>query len=214
MAIQKWAIGIWMHKQNLKYKKNPLLIKCVVPNEVRNLKILRCVQDDTRKNLLGYTLIEVLVVLLIISIVSSIVLLRISFNEDKEILNFANEIQETLFLAEEKALLQPMVLGLSLNEHSLQFMHYQGIETKKKWISLQDHMLGQHAIPAGLELVLVENGKSVDSSQKKHPLQPQIIFSMNGDVSPFQLYVGKKGKKPRYLIQGDVNGTITKQLLS
>ena len=43
---------------------------------------------------------------------------------------------------------------------------------------------------------------------------PQVVISTNGDITPFTIYVGKKGKSPRYVIKGDADGNITSKLLS
>ena len=44
-------------------------------------------------------------------------------------------------------------------------------------------------------------------------LKPQIVISTNGDVTPFTIYVGRKGKKPLYAISGDADGNVTSREL-
>ena len=62
-------------------------------------------QQPTHLN--GFTLIELLVVIFIISIVTSVALLSISRNENKQLEAFTNELVQTVTLAEEQAMLQP-----------------------------------------------------------------------------------------------------------
>jgi general secretion pathway protein H len=161
----------------------------------------------------GFTLIEILVVLFIISIVTSVALLSISRNENKQMETFANELTQIMTLAEEQAMLQPTVLGLSLSEHSFQFASLQSAAGGKKniWSPLQDSILGKHNIPSNIQInVIVGNAKA----EKAEVDIPQIIISSNGDITPFTIYVGKKGEKPRYAIIGDEDGNVTSKLLS
>lgn len=159
----------------------------------------------------GFTLIEVLVVLFIISIVTAIALLTIGNNEQREVKQFAEELTQILTLAEEQAMLQPTVLGLALNQDSFHFASYQLEADKKKnyWKPLHDNLLGKHRIPSDIE-VNIKMGK--ESGLPNH--EPQIIISTNGDLTPFTIYVGKQGEKPLYEIKGDADGHVTNTLLS
>jgi general secretion pathway protein H len=168
----------------------------------------------------GFTLIEVLVVIFIISIVTSVALLSLSRNENRQLESFANEFAQIMTLAEEQAMLQPSVLGLSFNDHSFQFSVYQsaveGEEKKHAWAPLQDNLLGSHVIPNSIQLSVKLDGKSAPSSGEEENTMnvPQIIISTNGDVTPFTIYVSKKGQKPRYAIRGEADGNITSKSLS
>ena len=51
----------------------------------------------------GFTLLELLVVLVIISIVASMAMLTIGHNQNKEMETFTKELTQTLTLAEEQA---------------------------------------------------------------------------------------------------------------
>ncbi|TAK75190.1 MAG: type II secretion system protein GspH [Gammaproteobacteria bacterium] len=136
----------------------------------------------------GYTLIEILIVLFITSIVTSVALLSLHRNENKQVESLANELTQMLTLAEEQAMLQPSVLGLTIGADRFQFTRLQ----KDRWVPVEEH-----AIPEGMQL----------------RLEGEVIISMNGDITPFTLYVGKKGEKPRYAVRGDVDGTITSKAL-
>lgn len=160
----------------------------------------------------GFTLVELLIVIFIMSIVTSVALLTVSRNKDKQLESFVNEFKQTVTLAEEQAMLQPMIIGLSFKQASYQFASYQSaVEGKKaSWLPMQDSLLGQYTIPDGIELVVA--GNELQQSAKNRG--PQVVISTNGDLTPFKLYVGHEGSKPRYIIQGDADGTVTSQLLS
>jgi general secretion pathway protein H len=172
----------------------------------------------------GFTLIEILVVILIISIVTSVALLSISQNENRKLQALSNEILQTLTLAQEQAMLQPSVLGLSIKPDSYEFAAYHRSEDVKKnaWVPLQDKLLASHVIPEGIELSMQlanqehanqghASEQQLNEQQPKH--SPQIIISTNGDITPFAIYIGKKGQSPRYVIKGDADGNVTSNLL-
>ena len=158
----------------------------------------------------GYTLVEVLVVLFIISIVTSVALLSIRQNENKEMESFANELTQIVSLAEEQAMLTPSVLGLSFGDQSFHFTSLQASRDGKKdaWAPLSDAVLGSHKIPANFEVSVKTGGQQAANKG------PQIVISTDGEMTPFVIYIGKRGKKPRYVISGDADGTVTNKFLS
>lgn len=165
----------------------------------------------------GFTLIEILVVLFIISIVTTVALLTISRNQNRALDVFAKEFTQRLSLAEEQAMLQPSVLGLSIAENGYQFTRYHSQQGEKKssWLPTQDKLLGDHAIPLGIELNVEVGGKKLaENKDEKKNATPQIVISTNGDITPFTIYVGKTGQSPRYMISGDADGNITSKLLT
>jgi general secretion pathway protein H len=160
----------------------------------------------------GYTLIEILIVLFIISIVTSVAMLSIGRNEDKQMQTFANELAQVMSLAEEQAMLQPVVLGLTLSKHALQFTSYQS--EKNAWIPFQDSVLGKQSIPHAMQVAIEIGGGRTSSLDMAYKKNPQVIVSTNGDVTPFTIYIGKKGERARYAVIGDADGNITQQTLS
>lgn len=153
----------------------------------------------------GMTLIEILVVILIISIVSSVALLTLSHNKNKALENVAQEITQMLTLAEEEALLKPGVFSVSVKDHVLQFMKYQSSTSDKpKWVPLQDALFSTRVVPDDVMISLkVQNDTD----------EGRVVISSNGDLTPFVMKIGEKGKKPRYEITGDADGNIASKKL-
>lgn len=167
------------------------------------------------RHFVGFTLIEVLIVIFIISIVTSVALLSIGHNENKKIETFTNELTQVVSLAEEQAMLQPVILGIAFQENSFQFLRYEHDKDEKesRWIPLNDNVLGKHEIPQGVNVeVKVQHVNMAEVKEKINV--PQIIFSTNGDITPFTIRVGKKGKKPRHAIIGEADGHLTQKTLS
>lgn len=169
-----------------------------------------------RASFTGYTLVEILVVLFIISIVTSVALLMINRNQHQQIEAFANELTQVLTLAEEQAMLQPMVLGISFDEHKFQFtqLNPNADEKKSNWIPLNETVLRDYPIPHQFEVGLKINAVSKKDHEEKDNFHPQIVISTSGDLTPFTLYISKKGERPAYAIMGDADGSITHHDLS
>lgn len=167
-----------------------------------------------KRNALGFTLVEVLVVILIISIVTSVALLSVGHNENKKIETFAKELTQVVSLASEQAMLQPVILGMAINEHSFEFLRYEASQDDKEnhWQPLNDNLLGRHEIPHGVSVEVKVQNNQIHTEEKG--VVPQIIFSTNGDITPFTIQVGKKGERPRHAIIGEADGHLTQKALS
>ena len=163
----------------------------------------------------GFTLIEILVVLFIISIVTSVALLSISHNSHKQVESFANELTQLVTLAEEEAMLKPEVLGLMIEDDSFHFATWQRVKDNKNnaWVPLQESVLNKHKIPSDIEMRLVVGGVSPLSNETLNK-NPQIIISTNGDVTPFTIYIGKKGQHPLFAVIANADGNVMSQALS
>lgn len=161
----------------------------------------------------GFTLIEILIVVLIISIVTGVALLSVHHNENKRIEAFANEMKQLLQLAEEQAMLEPRVLGLSFHAQSFQFSNYDPLPKLKnnQWLQREDKILGMRTIPRGIEINVDIPNQGKDT--EKETGHPQIVISTNGDVTPFTIYIGKKGQQPSYAIVGQADGVIINKSL-
>ena len=159
----------------------------------------------------GYTLIEILIVLFILSIVTSVALLSIGRNDNKRFATFADELTETISLAKEQALLQSSVLGLTIEDHALHFGALSTEGGKNQWLPLQDNVLQKYRIPSGIQLTV----RTSDSTNvTPNHGSPQIIISANGELTPFTIYIGKPNEKPRYVVIGDEDGDVTNKTLS
>ncbi len=157
----------------------------------------------------GFTLIEILIVIVIISIVSGIAALTLSRNQQKQYESLANRLAHVITLAEEEAMLRPATLGLAFKPDGFQFFEYHPKTNHNKipWHPLTDPIFGLHRIAQNTEITLFIQNKKVDLSG-----QPQIIISMSGDIAPFIILIGKKEQLPLYQVIGYANGTVVSRI--
>jgi general secretion pathway protein H len=67
----------------------------------------------------GFTLIEILIVMVIISIVGAASLLSISRNKNSQMENFARQLTNLITLAQQQAMLQPAVIGMTFSDSTV-----------------------------------------------------------------------------------------------
>lgn|SRR3990167_741781 len=166
------------------------------------------INNQLSKN--GYTLIEILIVMVIVSIVTGVAMLTIGRSENKKLETVASELTQMISLAEEQAMLQPAVLGLAIAPQSYRFFRLKTDESTQKnsWVLLQDYILNRQMVPQDIELRLMSDG------QKQSDQKPAIIISTNGDMTPFTIYISKRNEKPKYIVRGDTDGNVTSEALS
>lgn len=159
----------------------------------------------------GYTLLEILVVLVIISIVAGMAILTVGHNDNKQLQAFTQQLAQTLTLAEEQALLQPATLGLELTAHSFRFYEYRQTQASPSWEPLADRELGLHEIPHDIEISL-QIADKVLPLEKLAGKAPSLLISTNGTLTPFTILIGKKDKPPSYELIGHADGSVTSQV--
>ena len=141
----------------------------------------------------GFTLIEVMVVVLIIGITVSLAVLSISSGE-QPVETEARRLKVLLGLVREESILQGRNLGLRFKADGYQFFALTG----REWVPLEeDQMLRQREMPAELRLELEAEGEHFvffpsdddkdDKDKGAKQDTPQVYFLASGEVSPFSL---------------------------
>lgn len=155
----------------------------------------------------GFTLIELLIVMVIISIASTIIVVKTGhyYLMNKSADTVARELIALMQLARQQAIFSSSTLGLSLENN-----HYQFVKlTNTGWeaLSKTDLFWREQTIPDNVQLTLqVETTNASGYFASGAPVQ--IIFYSSGEVTPFQLSVQRKDSDVRYRIIGSFAGAI------
>jgi general secretion pathway protein H len=158
---------------------------------------------------LGFTLGEILIVMLIIAIVASVALLRVGdFSYGKSARDVSRQLVAYCRVTQQQAILQPAVLGLEINQRGYQAFRFD--EDSQAWVSLNqdDHFWREQRVPETIQMEV-----SVDSQALSFPTtvtqhSPQIIFSPSGELSPFSIQIRQRGKSDVYAVKGNFVGLI------
>jgi len=146
----------------------------------------------------GFTLLELLVVLVLIGILFSFAALSINTRPDptKQV---AYQVQQLLNLALEDAILRGQIMGWTLSDqHS--FSRYKN----NQWLALSDdNLLRNYPLHAELEYTLEIDGLPAET---KKNTQPQVIFYPDATVSNFELTIKLNNTLDEgYKIYNDLN---------
>ncbi len=146
----------------------------------------------TRHN--GFTLLEILVVLIILSITVTFALLATGdFGRDRQARYFSRNIARLLTVVRQQAILQPGVYGVRFGKHSLQFFRWQD-----RWILMRaENLFRPRRYPPSWQVQVISKLDNV-------PGKPQILFQPVGTITPFTLYINQNTR-----VEGRANGDIT-----
>ena len=151
----------------------------------------------------GFTLIEILIVLVIVSLLAVSVMLTGGSQGNESAKAVSDRLRSILIYAGQQAILQPATLGFDYDHKKYFFMRYD--ETGKWQPIVSDSILRPYPLPANI-LVVISTGNTKNNGGEKHPA---IVFYPSGEMTNFSIDVMlDKNKKIMGQIIGDSNGAI------
>jgi general secretion pathway protein H len=165
----------------------------------------------------GFTLVEILVVVVIIGIVTVGALLSLSFTgPDRELHTEADRLADLMNYAQEQGELQTRELGLYCTDHSYRFLAFDA--RRNLWVPLDDDdALKPRTLPDAVKLQLDVEGRQVvlaspaDEQKKKiapQDLQPHVMIFSNGDLTSFRVTLQREGADQTVTLVPDHQGQI------
>jgi len=122
----------------------------------------------------------------------------------------AARLQAILTQAREDAQLTGVDVGLRIEPRGYGFLRYN--TRTGQWLAVTDDpMLRQRSLPAGLNIGLLLEGRSIDlnpttSSSVPDPLQPHVVVQASGDLAPFDIVFTRDGTAEVRRLTGTVDG--------
>lgn len=134
----------------------------------------------------GFTLLEMLVVLLLVGIVTTFAVLATGDGgRERQLVQEAERISALLVLAGEEAVLQSREYGIHFSATSYSFMVFEPSE-KSRWRSLeQDALLRPRSMPAPISLELYIDDLPVPLDGRLDV--PQVLLTSGGERTAFEL---------------------------
>ncbi|WP_462157052.1 type II secretion system minor pseudopilin GspH [Pseudoalteromonas sp. GB56] len=153
----------------------------------------------------GFSLLEILVVLVIIAFTANLVVFSIDDSQEEELEQAALALQSSINFASEYAILNQKQLGLYIEDNSYEFLTY----AEQKWQPLEDAegllkkkefeppfllTLNQEDLPWAQDSLLSEvdwkqllGVEDDDFLELQKMTIPQVMILSSGEVSPFQI---------------------------
>ncbi len=152
----------------------------------------------------GFTILEILVVVGVISIIASTILLNFSFNRpESDLRDHAARVGKTLQLLMQEAILDDRNFALSLVPKGFLILEYNG----EAWSLSEDEFLQglvrEHEY--GDELII---DNKVVAIEKTTPPRPHILILSSGEMTPFQWEISDPDNHLVMRLQADLLGRV------
>ena len=158
----------------------------------------------------GFTLIEILVVVVIIGVLAAGFVLSVTLTgRDRELEKESDRLAALFAYAREQAELQTRQYGVLFEDGGYEFLAYdvrRGI-----WRSVfEDDALAPRKLPEGLDVKLVVEGRPVVLTRPKDSKDktPQVMIFSNGDLTSFGATLEREGGVRSVTLTQDDTGTV------
>jgi general secretion pathway protein H len=160
----------------------------------------------------GFTLVEILVVVVIMAVVISLAVLSIGVTgRDSQLDEESRRIQGLVDLLHERALLEGRDFGLRIEPTAYEFVVYE--PTHDRWLTLkEEHEFRHRDLPKGVTFQLELDSvvvvlKPIDRQlNDTPPPPPQVAIAASGEGTPFRLTLLRDATQARAAVDGDAFG--------
>jgi general secretion pathway protein H len=164
----------------------------------------------------GFTLVEILVVVVIMAVVISLTVLSIGVTgRDSQLDDESRRLEGLLGLLHERALLEGRDFGLRILPTAYEFAVYDPY--RDRWLTMdQDREFRHRELPKGLSFQLQLDAqtvvlKTVDPNHlgSKALPAPQVAIAASGEGTPFRLTLLRDATNAKATVDGDALGKIS-----
>ena len=155
---------------------------------------------------LGFTLIEIMVVIVVVSILVGAVSLTFPRSTDDLLKEDADRFSELISLFEDEAILESRDLAVAINDSGYSFLSKN--KDGKTWNMFSDEPFKPRKLSGKVISKLYLEGDSI-KLEDKGKTKPQIIIYSSGEMTPFVYSFGYKNGS-QVSIDVDAGGTIKK----
>lgn len=163
----------------------------------------------------GFTLVEILVVVVIMAIVVSLAILSIGVTgRDTQLDEETRRIEGLVDILHDRALLEGRDFGLRIEPTAYEFAVYDPY--RDRWLTMNDEgEFRRRNLPKGVTFQLELDSvnvvlKAVDRNfNGGQPPAPQVAIAASGEGTPFRLTLLRDGTQARASVDGDAFGKTT-----
>jgi len=165
----------------------------------------------------GFTLVEILVVVVIMAVVISLAVLSIGVTgRDSQLDEETRRIEGLMGLLHERALLEGRDFGMRIEPSAYEFVVYDA--ARDRWLRMdQDHEFRHRDLPRGLVFELQLDSQAVVLKPVDRRLagdqsasNPQVAIAASGEGTPFRLTLQRGETHAKASVDGDALGKISR----
>jgi general secretion pathway protein H len=184
------ATGTWKSKTEV----DPLL-QASIHQEDQQMRAL-AKQHAVSRNSRGFTLLEIIVVVVIIGLVLTIAIPRLYRHNPESILEQeARRLARKIELAGQEAMLKSSQLGLQIKENTYRFLRFE----ENKWVQPYEEILNQYKLKNEISMDLALEGIPIKIGTEQKKDAPQILILSSGEYSPFEIIFRNRSKTESYI---------------
>ena len=165
----------------------------------------------------GFTLVEILVVMLIIAAVISLAVLSVnSTGRDSQLDEESRRIEGLVGLLHERALLEGRDFGLRIEPSAYEFVFYDS--RRDRWSLLdQEREFRHRELPKGISFQLQLDSQTVvikpidRTLTNGDPPGPQVAIAASGEGTPFRLILLRDATQAKAVVDGDALGKVSRE---
>jgi general secretion pathway protein H len=169
---------------------------------------------DVQRRRRGFTLLELLVVLLIFGLLVGFAVLAVGGGASRQMEQEARRLVELAGLARDESLLTGQSRALGFSRDGYAFLQQVFLDDNQvTWVALERAPLTPRSVAtAGLELRLRQEGRPVPLDE--HTDRPQVLFNGAGELTPFELEMRPVGTASAILrVTGQRDGRLLQETL-
>lgn len=139
-----------------------------------------------RANQSGFTLIEILVVLIIVGLLASLAVFNMAgSSQQRELEHNVRELYLLMQTASEQAVLNNLELGLLFEEDGYRFVAFQ--DNTGDWKTPAERMFRKRTLPEWLTVTQYVESDAPRLTTTEDQLRPDLVFFSSGETTPFEI---------------------------
>ena len=154
----------------------------------------------------GFTLLEILVVVLIIGITLGMVVLAVRPNPEHRLTEEGQRFTALVKLLGDEAIIRSAEMAIEVAPHSYRFLTL----TEDGWQPYEDDVFKAHELPETIDLDLSLDGQAIRFDSDEDQTEPRIYVLSSGEFTAFEVTFRSSGAAGDTVrISGDVTGKLT-----
>lgn len=185
---------------------------------------------DRNMHVKGFTLIEIMVVMMIIGIITSFAMLSVNLNQSTILEDEVNRLRSLTLMASEEAVLKGNEMAVEMHTNGYRFLMLMQSDEAWQWVPVEnDKLFRQRCFPPGLDMQLELEGEPTilermpckdsklvldeekDESRLKDTREeeiPKVFLLSSGELTPFEAkLVWEDGGE--IIVMGQLTGEVT-----